>query len=106
AAKEQNKFAIGVDKDQNSMAPENVITSAMKRVDNAIYNLSKTLIDGDFPGGTNVIYGLKEGGVSIAPTSNKHVPQDILDEVAGLEAKIIAGEIVPPTSKDEWDAMK
>lgn len=106
AAKEQNKFAIGVDKDQNSMAPENVITSAMKRVDNAIYNLSKTLLDGTFPGGTNVIYGLKEGGVGIAPTSDKHVPQEILDEVAGLEAKIIAGEIVPPTSKDEWAAMK
>lgn len=106
AAKEQNKFAIGVDKDQNSLAPDNVITSAMKRVDNAIYNLSQTLLTDEFPGGTNVIYGLKEGGVGIAPTSDKHVPKEILDEVKGLEAKIIAGEIVPPTSAEEWEAMK
>ncbi len=106
AAKEQGKFAIGVDKDQNSLAPDNVITSAMKRVDNAIYNLTLTLVNSEFPGGTNVIYGLKEGGVGIAPTSYKHVPKEILDEVKVLEAKIIAGEIVPPTSKEEWEAIK
>ncbi|RLC54493.1 MAG: BMP family ABC transporter substrate-binding protein [Candidatus Cloacimonadota bacterium] len=106
AAKEQNKYAIGVDKDQNSLAPDNVITSAMKRVDNAIYNLTKTLVEGTFPGGTNVVYGLKEGGVGIAPTSYKHVSAEILEEVKGLEAKIIAGEIVPPTSSEEWEAMQ
>lgn len=106
AAKEQNKFAIGVDKDQNSLAPDNVITSAMKRVDNAIYNISKDLVDGAYPGGSNVIFGLKEGGVGIAPTSSKHVPAKILEEVKMLEAKIIAGEIVPPTSKEEWEKMK
>jgi len=106
AAKEQDKYAIGVDKDQNHMAPDNVITSAMKRVDNAIYNLTQALVADDFPGGANVIYGLKEGGVSISPTSYKHVPKEILDEVKGLEAKIIAGEIVPPTSAEEWAAMQ
>lgn len=36
AAKEQNKWVIGVDRDQNDLAPDNVITSAVKRVDNAI----------------------------------------------------------------------
>jgi len=105
AAKEQNKYAIGVDKDQSSLAPDNVITSAMKRVDNAIYNVTKNLVDGAYPGGTNVIFGLKEGGVGIAPTSNKHVPAEILEEVKMLEGKIIAGEIVPPTSKEEWEKM-
>jgi len=105
AAKEQNKFAIGVDKDQNSLAPDNVITSAMKRVDNAIYNVTKNLVDGAYPGGTNVIFGLKEGGVGIAPTSDKHVPAEILEEVKVIEGKIIAGEIVPPTSKEEWEKM-
>lgn len=106
AAKEQDKYAIGVDKDQNHLAPDNVITSAMKRVDNAIYNLTKTLVEGSFPGGSNVVYGLKEGGVGIAPTSYKHVSKEILDEVKALETKIIAGEIVPPTSNEEWEAMK
>ena len=64
------------------------------------------MVEGTFPGGTNVVYGLKEGGVGIAPTSYKHVSAEILEEVKGLEAKIIAGEIVPPTSSEEWEAMQ
>lgn len=102
AAKEQNKKAIGVDRDQNNLAPDNVITSAMKRVDNAIYNISKELKNGKFPGGTTVVYGLKEGGVDIAPTSSKHVPKKILDEVQILKQKIINGEIIAPSSDEEY----
>ena len=102
AAKEQDKYAIGVDRDQNSLAPEHVITSAMKRVDNAIYNVAALLVKGEFPGGTTVVYGLKEGGVSIAPTSYKLVPAEILEEVEGLKAKIIAGEIVVPSTPDSY----
>ncbi|MCF7794586.1 MAG: BMP family ABC transporter substrate-binding protein [Candidatus Cloacimonetes bacterium] len=105
SAKEQNKFAIGVDRDQNHLAPDNVLTSAMKRVDNAMYNLTKLLVSDEFPGGSNVIYGLKEGGVGIAPTTDKLVPQEILNEVKTLEGKIISGEIIPPASKNEWDAI-
>ncbi len=105
AAKEQDKFAIGVDRDQNSLAPEHVITSAMKRVDNAIFNVAALLVKGEFPGGTTVGYGLKEGGVGIAPTSYKLVPAEILEEVEELKAKVISGEIVVPSTPDtfaEW----
>ena len=103
AAKEQNKKAIGVDRDQNDLAPDNVITSAMKRVDNAIYNITKLLKDGNFPGGSTVVYGLKEGGVDIAPTSSKHVPEEILNEVAQLKEKIISGEVTAPSGKSEYE---
>lgn len=106
AAKEQNKFAIGVDRDQNSLAPDNVITSAMKRVDNAIYNLTETLKTDSYPGGSNVVYGLKEGGVGIAPSSSKHVPAEILEEVEKIKAKIIAGDIVPPVNAEEFAKFK
>ncbi|WP_339063186.1 BMP family ABC transporter substrate-binding protein [Tepidibacillus marianensis] len=106
AAKEQNKFAIGVDRDQNSLAPDNVITSAMKRVDNGVYDVVKQLKDGKFPGGTTVVLGLKEGGVDIAPTSNKHVPADILKEVDGLKQKIINGEIKVPNNKETFASFK
>ncbi len=105
AAKEQDKYAIGVDRDQNSLAPEHVITSAMKRVDNAIYNVADLLVKDEFPGGTTVVYGLKEGGVGIAPTSDKLVPAEILEEVEELKAKIISGEIAVPSTPDaytEW----
>jgi len=104
AAKEQGKWAIGVDKDQNDLAPDNVLTSAMKRVDNGIFNLSKALADGKFPGGTTVVYGLKEGGVGIAPTSSKHVPADILAEVKKLEKMIIDGNFVVPNTADTYAA--
>lgn len=104
AAKEQGKWAIGVDRDQNSLAPENVLTSAMKRVDNGIYNLSKDLADGNFPGGKTVSYGLAEGGVGIAPTSSKHVPADILAEVEQLEKLIIDGVFVVPNTAETVEA--
>ncbi|MEA1972193.1 MAG: BMP family ABC transporter substrate-binding protein [Candidatus Cloacimonadota bacterium] len=102
AAKEQDKWVIGVDKDQNSLAPDNVITSAMKRVDNAIYNIAKETKEKGFPGGTTVVYGLADGGVDIAPSSSKLVPQDVLDEIKSVKAKIIAGEIVPPASEEDY----
>ncbi len=106
AAKEQGKYAIGVDRDQNSLAPDNVITSAMKRVDNGIYNITKMLKEGNFPGGTTVVLGLKEGGVDIAPSSSKHVPKDILDEVAKLKQQIMDGKIVVPYNKDTFDKFE
>jgi len=103
AAKEKGKWAIGVDKDQNFLAPDNVLTSAMKRVDNAIYDIGKRLMGGEFAGGDTVVYNLKNDGVGIAPTSNKHVPAEILKDVDGLVAKIKAGEIVVPATQDAFD---
>jgi basic membrane protein A len=70
AAKEQGKWAIGVDRDQNYLAPDNVLTSAMKRVDNAIFNVAKDLVEGKWQGGSTISYGLAEGGVDIAPTTS------------------------------------
>ncbi|QEK11852.1 BMP family ABC transporter substrate-binding protein [Crassaminicella thermophila] len=104
-AKEKNKYAIGVDKDQNKDAPENVITSAVKRVDNAIFNVAKDLKEGKWQGGSTVVYGLAEGGVDIAPSSNKLVPKEILDEVEQLKKKIVSGEIKIPQSKEEYESM-
>lgn len=111
AAKEQGKWAIGVDRDQNYLAPDNVLTSAMKRVDVGVYNVVKDLVEGKFPGGQTITYGLADGGaVDIAPSSNKHVPQEILDAVEELKQKIIDGEIVVPyneaTYKEFIDSLK
>jgi basic membrane protein A len=109
AARESRRWAIGVDRDQNYLAPDNVLTSAMKRVDNAIYNIAKDLVEGRWRGGSTIVYGLKEGGVDIAPTTSKHVPLEILAEVDALKNKIIAGELVIPyneTTYNEWLAKR
>jgi basic membrane protein A len=103
SAKEQKKFVIGVDKDQNFLAPDNVITSAMKRVDNGVYNVIKEMVNGKFPGGQTVVYGLKDGGVDIAPTSDKHVPADILKEVQIQKKAIIDGKIIVPINEEQFN---
>lgn len=106
AAKEQGKWAIGVDRDQNYLAPDNVLTSAMKRVDNAIFNIAKEMTEGKWQGGHTVSYGLAEGGVDIAPTTSKHVPAELLSEVEAVKARIIAGEIVVPFSKETFASFE
>mgnify|MGYP002084219492 CR=1 FL=1 len=103
AAKEQDKWAIGVDRDQNYMAPDNVLTSAMKRVDQGMYLVVEDLVNGKFPGGQTIVLGLKEGAVDIAPTSDKHVPKDILDEVDGLKKDIIDEKIVVPVNEETFN---
>lgn len=105
AAKEKGKWAIGVDKDQNSLAPDNVLTSAIKRVDNAVFDMVKKLKEGTFKGGEAVMYNLNNDGVGIAPSSDKHVPAEILAEVDELLAKIKAGEIVVPATLETYEAF-
>ena len=106
AAKEKKKYAIGVDRDQNDLAPDSVITSAMKRVDTAVYNTVKDLKDDNFGGGKASIYGLKEDGVGIAPTTNKNVAPDVLEFVNKESEKIKSGEIKVPTNEKEYKNMK
>lgn len=100
AVKEKDKMAVGVDRDQNYLAPKNVITSSMKRVDNAVFNVVKDLTKGTFKGGTTIEYGLKDGAVDIAPTTTKMIPSVLLEEVAKIKNDIIAGKIkIPATEK-------
>ncbi len=103
SAKENKKYVIGVDRDQNNLAPDNVITSAVKRVDNGIYNVTKELKEGTLKMGTTISYGLKEGGVDIAPTSDKHVPANILEEVKKLKQDIIDGKINVPFNEKTYN---
>lgn len=106
SAKENEKQVIGVDRDQNSLAPDHVITSAMKRVDNGMYNTVKAMAEGKLPVGETVVYGLAEGGVDIAPTSDKHVPAEILDEIATLKQEIIDGKITVPFNEETFNEFK
>lgn len=97
-------WAIGVDMDQSLTVPEYadvILSSMMKRVDTATYNESKAIVKNEFKGGTVTTLGLKEQGVGIAPTSDKNVPKDVLDEVKKYEDKVIAGEITVPANRQE-----
>lgn len=63
AAKKTGHYAIGVDADRDYLAPGHVLTSMLKRVDIAVYDLIDRLCQSTLKGGTTVFYGLKEGGV-------------------------------------------
>ena len=95
-AKETGKFAIGVDRDQNDIAPENILTSAMKKVNEGVFNVVKDLSEGNFDGGKTLVFGLKEDGIGLAPSTDKNVPQDVIDYVNDQIEKITSGEIVVP----------
>jgi basic membrane protein A and related proteins len=91
-------WGIGVDSDQyNTVDPavqEYVLTSMIKRVDNAVYNITEDVVNGTFEPGEHR-YDLKAEGVGYA-TSGGFV-DDIKDQIEAAKAGIIAGDIVVPT---------
>ena len=96
ACDEEGIWAIGVDTDQSTLAPEHVLTSAMKRVDVASQDIAKAVAEGNFTAGIHM-YDLSNGGVDLAPTRD-HIPADVLETVEAAKAAIIAGEKSVPTS--------
>lgn len=99
AAREVKKFAIGVDSDQNDEAPGVVITSMVKVVDVAVYDMIKQAKDGTFKGGRVETFGLKTKGVDYAYTDkNKNmIPVDVRTKVEAIRKDIIEGKITIPT---------
>lgn len=106
AAKESGKYAIGVDRDQRDLAPENVITSVLKKLNIASYNLAKDLAEGNYRGGVEKVYGLKEGAVGLADNIEKFAPREVLDYVDEITKKIINGDIKVPRTEEEYNSMK
>ncbi len=104
AAKEQGKLAIGVDQDQSYLAPEAVLTSAMKRVDNGVYALCKGLVEGTLVGGVDVVYTMFDGAVGIAPTITL-MSEEALAAVKAAEEAILNGTIVVPATQEAFDAI-
>lgn len=93
-------WAIGVDSDQYNLAPENTLTSMMKQVDVAVFETIKAAQAGNFKAGTS-IFGLKEGGVGLAPTTSNNTPQEVIDQVNALGEKIKAGEFTVPATDEQ-----
>lgn len=99
-AKEKGVYAIGVDLNQDNDQPGTVLTSMVKRVDNACYLTIQSVVEDTFKGGTTQYLTLADGGVALTDFSvmKEHLgdkfPQDIVDKCDELAQKIISGEIV------------
>ncbi|MCX7775869.1 MAG: BMP family ABC transporter substrate-binding protein, partial [Spirochaetaceae bacterium] len=91
------RWAIGVDKDQyndgvyggNKSA---VLTSMMKRVDVAAYEVCKMTMNGKFPGGQVLVFTVANKGVGI-PEKNPNLSNDIIAKVKEYEALIASGKL-------------
>lgn len=95
AAKQAGVYGVGVDVDQSYLGPY-ILTSAVKRVDNGVYLAVKGAESGEFVGGGNLSFNLKNNGVGLGKISPV-VPASVLKKVATLRAQIVAGKIKPPT---------
>lgn len=105
AAKENNKLAIGADRDQSDLSPENVITSAIKKLNVASYDLAKELVEGKYKGGVEKVYGLKEGAVGMADNSDKHIPENVMKIVEKESEKVKNGKIKVPKNEAEYKEL-
>ena len=87
-------FVIGVDSDQNMVKPGFVLTSMVKRADNAVYDVVKLVVEGKFQGGFHV-FGLESDGVGYAMDQYNQdlVSPDAIKQAEEAKKKIIAGQI-------------
>lgn len=94
AAEQYDKLVIGVDSNQNWVKPGYVLTSMVKRIDNAVYLIIEELVAGRFQPGIHV-YGLHNDGVGYAVDEHNRdlIPAGVIAEVEEARRKIIAGEI-------------
>ncbi|GGE44720.1 BMP family ABC transporter substrate-binding protein [Pullulanibacillus camelliae] len=101
--KGDNVWVIGVDRDQyDAGMPEDVtLTSMVKRVDNAVEQLSKDAMNGNYHGGENLQYGLKDNGVGLSE-HHDHIPDNVMKKVDDYKKKIINGDIKPPQTDAEY----
>jgi basic membrane protein A len=74
--------------------PGYVLTSMVKRVDNAVYDVVKEVLDGKFEGGFHA-FGLDKDGVAYAMDDNNKalIPPDVINKVEESKKKIIDGEV-------------
>ena len=100
AAKDKNMWGIGVDADQGYLGPH-VATSALKKVDVAVFQTIQDVLGGGFNGGEDTVFDVASGAVGIgeiAPT----VPREAVAEVKRVQDEIAAGTIagIPETLGD------
>lgn len=86
-AKDNNKLIIGVDRDQSDLAPDNILTSAMKNVGQAVKIVSKRIMNGEKLGGTTLTFGIKDGCVGIPP-AGKILSTEIYNDAIKLSHNI------------------
>ncbi len=100
ACKEAGIMAIGVDSDQSHLAPENIITSALKRVDTASYEIAKAVLEDKYTSGV-ITYDLASSGVDYV--ASDLLPDDVKTALEGVKEDILSGDIVVPNNQADFE---
>ncbi|AJA90206.1 membrane protein [Borreliella chilensis] len=107
AAKElgPDHYIVGVDQDQSYLAPNNVLVSAVKKVDSLIYDLTKKYLEvGAWNGGDTILLGLKEDGLGLILNENlKSNYSEVYNKSLKIGKSIIDGVIRVPYDKVSYD---
>lgn len=96
AAEEKDFISIGVNLNQNSIAPDYIMASMLKKLDNCAYQAITSIVENTYTG-ENQLLGLKDGGVDFTTEgSNITIPDNILQKLDEIRADIISGKIEVP----------
>ncbi|WP_010096432.1 BMP family lipoprotein [Ornithinibacillus scapharcae] len=105
---EREIWVIGVDRDQyeeGQIGEHNVtLTSMVKRVDVAVQDVINKGMNGEFPAGEVLQYGIEENAIAIAET-NEAMTEEIISAVQEWEEKILNGEVEVPQTTEELEAF-
>jgi basic membrane protein A and related proteins len=105
AAKDMNTWVIPCDKDKTEMCEGRQLTSSVKKIDSAVMTVVNDTMKGNFSGGVMSL-GLKEGTVGFPDTARDVVDPEIMKVVDDIVIRIISGEIIVPSNRDELAAFK
>jgi basic membrane protein A len=94
AAKQDGAWGIGVDADQAFLG-DHILTSALKRVDVAVFKTIESVVNDEFEGGGATTFGLEDDGVGLGETS-PNAPADAVEETKAQIDKIVNGEVEIP----------
>ena len=96
AAKERGAWGIGVDNDQSFLGPH-ILTSATKKVDEAVFQTVQEIVHGDFQGGKDTLFNIENGGIGFGRVSPNAPNRDqLISTLENVADQIAAGEIIPP----------
>lgn len=93
-------YIIGVDSDQDALAPGKILTSMIKKVDVAVFDVAQALQNGR-PISGHVVFGLKDGAIGLSDFAytKQQIGAAHLARLAAIQRAIVAGKIVPPDTR-------
>lgn len=106
AAKDKDKYVIGVDRDQQEEAPDNILLSTIKGVGPAVKEICKELTEGKFESGKTISFGLKDGeALDIKYADNNIVTKEVKEKAEKIRKEIVDGSIEVPQNEQQFKEM-